>query len=293
MIAAADSRRLCVFSAALLGWSAREVIDVTLGIGAPMVEWGSGPGHAVGLAGGAREARRLCDAAGLEVAGLAVQDPEVTLADPDRAAGYLELAVALRAPHVRLLAPPYRGGSLAAEQAGARAGLDTLVELAAPAGVSVLVETSPGTLAPSPELAGELVVQQPAEHAGVLYDPGNMAIEGHLEPALTVARLGAHLRHVHVKNIAWHRRPDGWRWRHAPLASGVLDWAVIVPALAAAGYDGVFSIDHLAGKVSAPSLGSEYEFLRGIVSAAFSAAGRSPRDAQILTPGAAGSARDA
>jgi hypothetical protein len=55
----------------------------------------------------------------------------------------------------------------------------------------------------------------------------------------------------------------------------------------------VFSIDHLAGKVSAPSLGSEYEFLRGIVSAAFSAAGRSPRDAQILTPGAAGSARDA
>ena len=47
-----------------------------------------------------------------------------------------------------------------------------------------------------------LVERHPPERAGVLYDPGNTAIEGYLSPALTIARLGRHLRHVHVKNIA-------------------------------------------------------------------------------------------
>ena len=90
-----------------------------------------------------------------------------------------------------------------------------------------LVETSPTTLAPAPELALTLVERQPPERAGVLYDPGNMVIEGYLAPALAVARLGPYLRHVHVKNIAWAQRGNVWRWRHAILTRGILDWRAI------------------------------------------------------------------
>jgi sugar phosphate isomerase/epimerase len=260
-------RRIGVFSACLPGWSAARVVGVASSLGLSCVEWAYGRGQAIDRAGAGPQIRELCEAAGLQSGGLAVQDPEVTLATPRRAAKHVALAAALGAPHVRLLAPVYHGGSLRREQERVRTGLERLVELAAPVGVAVLVETSPTTLAPAPELAMSLVERQPPERAGVLYDPGNMVIEGHLAPAVAIARLGPYLRHVHVKNIAWARRAEVWRWRHASLAAGILDWRVIVHELAAARYPGRFSIDHLGGEVSARKLASESAFLDALVTA--------------------------
>ena len=234
--------RVTVFSACLPGWTPDQVVALAAALGFSRVEWASGPGHAIEDPAKGAELRDLCDRAGLFSAGLSVQDPEVTFETPKAAAPHIALAIALGAPQVRLLAPPYRGGSLRLEQKRARAGLDRLVELAA-----------------------TLVEQQTPERAGVLYDPGNMAIEGYLAPALAIARLGPYLRHVHVKNIAWRRSGDVWRWRHAPLARGVLDWRSIVHGLAAASYRGLFSIDHLGGQASAPKLHSESAFLRRLV----------------------------
>jgi sugar phosphate isomerase/epimerase len=272
--------RVGLFSACLPGWTARQVVDVARALGLASVEWGSGRGQAIERADAGPGVRELCEGAGLRSGGLAVQDPEVTLATPRRAAKYLALAIALGAPHIRLLAPTYNGGSLRREQERVRIAVDRLVEVAAPEGVAVLVETSPTTLAPAPELAVTLVERQPPDCAGVLYDPGNMVIEGHLAPAVAIARLGAYLRHVHVKNIAWSRHRDVWRWRHAPLASGILDWSSIVHELAVARYRGLFSIDHLGGEPSARKLGSESAFLRKLVAAELGGSvqreGRSP-----------------
>ena len=258
--------RIVLFSACLPGWDARGVIDVAVSLGFPAVEWGIGPGQAIERPQAGAEIRDLCDRAGLRTAGLSVQDPRVTLATPQRAARHVELAVTLGAPHVRLFAPSYKGGSLDREQQRARAGLDALVDIAAPAGLAVLVETSPTTLAPAPDFALSLLERHPPERAAVLYDPGNMAIEGHLAPRLAVARLGRHLRHVHVKNIAWSRRDGVWRWRYATLAGGLLDWPEILAALEAARYRGAFSIDHLGGGATAPLLRRESAHLRELLS---------------------------
>lgn len=272
--------RVGVFSACLPGWTARRVIDVASSLGLASVEWGSGRGQAIERADAGQGVRELCERAGLRSGGLAVQDPEVTLVTPIRAAKYVALAVALGAPHIRLLAPPYNGGSLRREQERVRTAIDRLVEVAAPQGVAVLVETSPTTLAPAPELAVTLVERQSPERAGVLYDPGNMVIEGHLAPAVAIARLGPYLRHVHVKNIAWSRQGEVWHWRHAGLAKGILDWSSIVHELAAARYRGLFSIDHLDGEASPRKLRSESAFLRKLVAADVQPAvrmeGRSP-----------------
>ena len=105
---------------------------------------------------------------------------------------------------------------------------------------------------------------------GVLYDPGNMAIEGSVAPRLALAQLGPYLRHVHVKNIAWSRHSGVWRWRHAPLTAGVLDWPDIFAAIAASGYAGRFSIDHLGGKATLPLLRAECDVLRTLVERASS-----------------------
>jgi sugar phosphate isomerase/epimerase len=270
--AAGGVERVSVFSACLPGWTSARVISVAVSLGFSSVEWASGPGHAIEDPEKGSELREQCERAGLHSAGVSVQDPEVTCATPSAAVRHLSLAMALGAPQVRLLAPPYRGGSLRREQQRTRAGLDRLVELAAPAGLAVLIETSPATLAPAPELAAALVEQHPPERAGVLYDPGNMAIEGHLAPGLTVARLGPYLRHVHVKNIAWQRTGTAWRWRHATLASGVLDWRLIVHWLAAGRYRGLFSIDHLGSEVSAARLRSESAYFCALMAEEFGGA---------------------
>jgi sugar phosphate isomerase/epimerase len=249
--------RVALFSACLPGWDAEPVVAAALSLGFHAIEWGVGPGQAMTRLDAGPRIARMCEDAGLAVAGLSVQDPAVTLATPRAAARYVKLAIGLGAPHVRFFAPPYDGRSLASQRRRVRAGLDSIVELGAPAGLGVLVETSPDTLAPTPSLAVSLVEHHPPRRAGVLYDPGNMAIEGHVSAPLAIALLGRHLRHVHVKNISWSRRHGAWKWRHAGLGAGVLDWPEILAALSAAGYGGRLSIDHLGGRPTLALLRSE------------------------------------
>jgi sugar phosphate isomerase/epimerase len=256
-----DSRTIGIFSACLPGWHFQRVVEIANNVGFPAIEWGCGPGQAIEHAAACGEVRELCRSAGLGISGLSVQDPDVTFASPRRAAPYVKLAAELGAPHVRFFAPPYRGGLVSRERQRVRAGVDLLVDLAAPAGVAVLVETSPATLAPGPDSAAELVELHPPEHAGVVYDPGNMAIEGHMAPRLAIARLGPHLRHVHVKNVSWWRKNGSWEWRHAAMSSGMIDWREVVTRLAAARYQGSFSIDHLPGRPSLKLLRAERDRL--------------------------------
>jgi sugar phosphate isomerase/epimerase len=212
------------------------------------------------------------------ISGLSVQDQGVTVTTPRRALPYLRMASGLGARFLRLFAPPYRGGSLAREQRRARDGLDAVVEHAAAARITVLIETSPATLAPTPGLAAALVEHQAPRHAGVLFDPGNNVIEGHLCPALAVARMGPHLHHLHVKNIAWTKVSGRWAWHHASLTGGMVVWPDILAALAAAGYRGGFSIDHLSGGPTRVKLRSETERLRALLSQASAEAGAPTSD---------------
>lgn len=164
--------------------------------------------------------------------------------------GQLELAQTLGARQLRVPAEPFSGGPLAEARRRHRRALDRLVARAAPAGIKILIETSPGTLAPGPALALALVEHQPPSAAGVLYDPGNMIIEGDLAPALAIPLLGRHLGHVHVKNIAWSRSAGRWRWRYATLATGRVRWDEVTLGLRAAAYRGWYSLDHLPGAPS-------------------------------------------
>jgi sugar phosphate isomerase/epimerase len=175
------------------------------------------------------------------------------------------LSESLGARYVRLFAPAYTGGSLARELKRTRAGLDAVVDVAAAEGIIVLVETAPGTLAPTPELAASLVAHHSPKRAGVLYDPGNTVIEGYVAPALAAASLGPHLHHVHVKNIGWVPKRGSWQWRYAALSDGLLDWGGVLAALDAAGYAGGFSIDHLRGRPTLTALRAETELLCELV----------------------------
>jgi sugar phosphate isomerase/epimerase len=248
--------RIALFSSCLPGWNVERVLAAATELGFGAVEWGVGPGQAIEDPDWAAELAERCRAQGVRTIGVSVQDPAVRLTASIRTtAPYVRLATTLGAGHIRLFAEPQRGGGgVAAQQRRHRHALDRLVERSAGDRVRVLVETSPGTLAPSPELALALVAHQPAKLAGVLYDPGNMVIEGDLGAALAVALLGRHLAHVHVKNIRWARVGGAWQWRHATLDGGRVRWPEVIERLRRARYAGWYSLDHLPGRATAGAL---------------------------------------
>jgi sugar phosphate isomerase/epimerase len=214
----------CLFSSALPGRDAAHVARTALDAGLTAVEWGVGPGQAVESPHGAAAAS--LSNLGVEAAGICVQGGGASLTDP------------------ATLRPFAAAAAIAKEH-----------------GVTLLVETAPETIAPSTAEARALVDGFPPDEVGVLYDPGNMVIEGHVDPRLAIAELGPYLRHVHVKNIAWRREHGRWQWRHATLDEGLLDWGAIVAALREAGYSGRLCLDHLGGKPSLTTLRRELSVL--------------------------------
>ena len=250
--------RIALFSSCLPGWSAERVLEAASELGLGAIEWGIGPGQAIERPDQAEELAERCRAQGVKTIGVSVQDPGLRLTAPIRtSASHVRLAASVGAGYIRLFAEPHRGGAVAAQQRRHRLALDRLVERAAGDRVRVLVETSPDTLAASPELAMALVAHQPAKLAGVLYDPGNMVIEGDLGPGIAVAVLGRHLAHVHVKNIRWTRAGHTWHWRYAPLEGGRVHWPDVIERLRRARYAGWYSLDHLPGRATANALRHE------------------------------------
>jgi sugar phosphate isomerase/epimerase len=247
--------RVALFSSCLPGWNAERVLEAAAELGFAAVEWGVGPGQAIDDPERGAELAERCRAQGVRTVGVSVQDPAVRLTSPiGTTTAYARLAATLGAGYIRLFAEPHRGGGVAAQQRRHRLGLDRLVERAADARMRVLVETSPDTLAASPELAMALVAHQPARRAGVLYDPGNMVIEGDLGAGIAIALLGRHLAHVHVKNIRWTRAGGTWHWRYAPLDGGRVRWPEVLERLRRSGYRGWYSLDHLPGRATAGAL---------------------------------------
>ena len=80
----------------------------------------------------------------------------------------------------------------------------------------------------------------------MVLDPANLVIEGSMDLRLALDMIGPFVDLVHVKNISWERTAAGkWRWRFDELADGMCDWAVVLPALKAIGYDGWLSFENL------------------------------------------------
>ena len=258
--------RLAVFSSATPGWSAGRVVAAAQALGVSAVEWGAGPGQALTRRDDARRAAELCAPLRLRCSGLSVQDRGATLAQPARATRYLALAAELGAPHIRLFPPRYDGG-LARAQDRARAAVDRLVERAAPDGLRVLVENAPGTIAPSPQLVLELVAHHDPDRVGVLYDPGNTVLEGHVAPSLALEQLGGYLAHVHLKNVAWRRQAGAWELGYTSLRGGILDVPAVLAALRRARYRGHVAVDHLRGRPTLAELRLELRYLGGLLQA--------------------------
>jgi sugar phosphate isomerase/epimerase len=126
------------------------------------------------------------------------------------------------------------------------AKLQATERLLAGTGVKALLEIHFGTIFCSPSLAYDLLRHLDPATIGVILDPANMVIEGSMNLRMGLDILQDYLDHVHVKNVSWQRTADGkWRWQFDDLQTGACDWAAVVSALKAIGYDGWLSFESL------------------------------------------------
>jgi sugar phosphate isomerase/epimerase len=165
--------------------------------------------------------------------------------DPGERARWLEegermadLAAALEAPGIRVFGDTIQPG---ADRASTRSwiaeSIRTLAEKIAPTGVEVWLETH-GDFAGSSETAA-IVSEASHPGVGVLWDPANCYIESQERPPDGGARLGASIRHTHMKDL--DIRPDGWK----PVLTGEGNFPLreVRDALRQIGYEGFVSFE--------------------------------------------------
>lgn len=183
-----------------------------------------------------REIRGACEDAGLAIVGLS---PYVAVGDVEAGVRMIELAALAGTPRVRLWAPRSDAGRYGELFEQMRRFLDALVPIARTHGVQLALEQHQHTICPSVSLAMRLVADYDPQVVCVIYDMGNLAVEGYEAPEIALDLLDRHLAHVQVKNAALTPRGEaqGWSWAWCPMESGVLPLARMVGLLARRGFD--------------------------------------------------------
>ncbi|MFG1606920.1 sugar phosphate isomerase/epimerase family protein [Actinoplanes sp. NPDC049265] len=188
------------------------------------------------------EAVARCASAGLTVIGL---DTYVDSGDRDAAERAFALAATAGVPWIRFRAPWRDGTPFPEAFSAATAFVADLERRGTAHGVRALLELHQRTICPSASLAHRLLSGTDPAVVGVLYDAGNVMIEGYEDHRIALDVLGPYLAGVHLKNVAFDRPPGGgvWQPRWSPLDDGVVDVAALLEALDAVGFDGWISLE--------------------------------------------------
>ncbi|MGH3098487.1 MAG: sugar phosphate isomerase/epimerase family protein [Streptosporangiales bacterium] len=203
-----------------------------------------------------------CAAAGLTVVGL---NPYLQVGDLDGVEQMMALAATAGASHIRLRAPAPELDGFPELMLATRNYLAEVSALAEHYQVRGLLEMHHGTLCPSASLAARAVAGLPPDAIGVIYDAGNVIVEGYEDHRMALQILGPYLAHVHLKNAVFARPHDGGAWRHrwAPLDDGVLDVPLLLRILDQAGYRGWIAVEDLStDRPTAETLRFDADYLR-------------------------------
>ncbi|NEE02221.1 sugar phosphate isomerase/epimerase family protein [Phytoactinopolyspora halotolerans] len=147
-----------------------------------------------------------------------------------------------------------------------------VARLAAQHGVRANIEIHHQQLTPSPHAAAAFLDGLDPEHAGAIFDIGNMVWEGWTEYRFGLEALGPYLAHVQVKNGAvvtsGVTRDDGTvEWSNAQLSlrEGFADIPAFLTALTQVGYDGWVSVEDfsdLGGQTRAERIADNLAYLK-------------------------------
>jgi sugar phosphate isomerase/epimerase len=151
----------------------------------------------------------------------------------------IRLARDLGAPGISLEpgGPLPNGVSRADAMALYRRGLERVLPEAEACGVDLLVEPEPHLLIERPEEFEELIAGLAHPRLALNFDIGHFYCVG-VDPAEAARRLGPHIRHVHLEDIAPSREH-----KHLVPGAGAIDFPAVLAALRDVGYDGWVTVE--------------------------------------------------
>ncbi|MCM8759314.1 MAG: sugar phosphate isomerase/epimerase [Candidatus Omnitrophica bacterium] len=120
----------------------------------------------------------------------------------------------------------------------------------------------------TPNACRQLVDGLPEKHIGIIFDPGNSAVEGFTRPEYSISVFGKYLAHVHVKNCRQVNISEGavsgrrYKMEFGSLAEGDLDWFAIIKALKNANFDGFISLEALDKRPTEQKFEQDIVFLQ-------------------------------
>ena len=144
-----------------------------------------------------------------------------------------------------------------------------VAQLAAKYGVQACIEMHMDIITPSAGLAHRIVSHFDPVQVGVIFDPGNMVVEGYEQYQMALELLGPYLSHVHAKNCLWEKvgEEDGvakWQWKMAAVKAGQTDWTKVFAALKKVGYDGWLSFEDFSEGDTKGKLTEALGYLKGL-----------------------------
>ncbi|WP_129663146.1 sugar phosphate isomerase/epimerase family protein [Phytoactinopolyspora endophytica] len=163
----------------------------------------------------------------------------------------MRAAAQLGVRQLRVSSGGYETGRSVRDQWDERRGqYAEVARLAAEHGVRANIEIHHQQLTPSPHAAAAFLDGLDPDHAGAIFDIGNMVWEGWTEYRFGLEALGPYLAHVQVKNGAVVRsgttRDDGtveWENTQLTLRDGFADIPAFLTALKQVGYDSWVSVE--------------------------------------------------
>ena len=193
--------------------------------------------------------QQYCQSLGLEVFGLS---PYLAVGDLEQTYRLIDLAALANKARLRLWAPSYEHERYPQAYARMRRFLDEAIPRAQAQGVQLALEVHQRTICSSPALAMRVAEHYPHEWLGIIYDMGNLAIEGREDVQLSLDLMGAHLAHVQVKNVAYSTLGpgQGWKWEWCPPDEGVLPLQSMLSTLRASGFTDWVSIEDFSSAYS-------------------------------------------
>jgi len=132
-----------------------------------------------------------------------------------------------------------------------RAGLERVLPLAEEYGVDLLVEPEPHLLIERPEQYEELLGLLEHPRLGLNFDIGHFFCVG-VDPAEAAHRLGRHIRHVHLEDIAASREH-----RHLVPGRGAIAFEPVLKALRDVGYNSWITVELYPYEAQAQEVAAE------------------------------------
>ena len=220
----------------------------------------------------APRAREVAEKHGLEIASLGTGSDT---GDFEKIERLMKAAQVMGAPMLRIGSSGY-DGSTHYDELRAKVVEDyrTIERMAADHGVKALIELHSRTICPSASAGLRIVEHFSSPHVGVIFDPGNMVLEGMENWRMGIEMLGPYLAHVHAKNMCWLHDPEkGWYWDNASLEGGIADFEMIVQALHEYGYEGYINLEDFRGGYCVKPVGitteeklqEAYDYLSGLI----------------------------